>query len=169
MILHLCWDASGSICWCNAKQCAKCISCVFRARNTEKSHSATWTHRNLSDLLRFGCHSRRNIFLLSHSLCLFLHFSYLTHSLGSCALHPCSEARMIPESLHCHKLLFPGCQTGQRSFLPRQRGQLTFALAWNMDLFRTPRGPMAPNISFVWESCLLNTSGFPYYANTISL
>lgn len=61
---------------------------------------------------------------------------------------------------HTHTLPFPECQTGQRFFLPGLHGQFIFA-----HLFRAPRGPQSPTSAVSGNP----TSGFLYYASTISL
>lgn len=130
-----------------------------------QSHTVTWMHRNLPDssglflvilyLRAFHC---------CHSWCPFLHLSYPTHSLGSCAPRPRLEPVMILKSLNTlppiHTLPFPECQTGQRFFLPGLHGQFIFA-----HLFRAPRGPQSPTSAVSGNP----TPGFLYYASTISL
>lgn len=89
------WAASGSVCWCNSKHCAKCVSCVFTSRDTVKSHIATRTPRTFQTCW-VHCWSPCTQLPVVTFLCLFLHFSRLTHSVSSCALHPCAEPRMTP-------------------------------------------------------------------------
>lgn len=102
-----------------------------------QSHTVTWMHRNLSDssgLFLVILYLR--LFHCCHSWCPFLHLSYPTHSLGSCAPRARLEPVMILKSLNTlpptHTLPFPECQTGQGFFLPGLHGQFIFALARNI-------------------------------------